>query len=236
MIRLGGFVPEGFNLNEAQDDLAARAAQGAFRLIFAAPPCGTFSVARFFVPRDGRPGPPPLRDRDHPDGLPNLSGAEQVQLDRANAIVDAMLKLLRAGHSSGADFIIENPADRGVRYSVMFLNERHCPLWLLPRVQAFALETKAGSANFPLCAFGAPWQKFTTLLFSPGLMSELSCLSLLRCSHTRHTQYVGGYRSTDGFSSSAAAAYPTDFNSFVAHAIDAQCQVWGCGTRRFRHS
>ena len=41
---------------------------GAYDLVIVAPPCNTFSRAHF---RSG-PGPKPLRDREHPEGFPNL--------------------------------------------------------------------------------------------------------------------------------------------------------------------
>ena len=53
-------------------DLMRRCHSGEYIAVFAAPPCSTFSVARLFPSKDGKPAPIPVRDRDHVTGLPHL--------------------------------------------------------------------------------------------------------------------------------------------------------------------
>ena len=47
------------------------------------------------------------------------------------------------------------------------------------------------TATFPLCHFGADWQKFTTLMFTPG-MQRLRELDGILCSHQTYKQRAGG--------------------------------------------
>ena len=58
-----------------------------------APSCGTCSRAREKrVPQHlidrGAPDPQPLRDEDHPEGLPGLSWLDRLKVNKANAIAD----------------------------------------------------------------------------------------------------------------------------------------------------
>ena len=57
--------------------------------IFLAPPCGSASRARQ-IPLRGRKGgqygPRPLKDDDHPNGLPNLTMQEKQRVSRANKL------------------------------------------------------------------------------------------------------------------------------------------------------
>ena len=106
--------------------LLARVQSGAFCCIFAAPPCSTFSVSRFYEPKDGKPGPQPVRDRKHPDGLPNLSPSLKRELLEANGIVSRTCAILAAGWQSGTQFAVESPIDRGDEaYPRHFLTARH---------------------------------------------------------------------------------------------------------------
>ena len=93
--------------------LLARIRSGQYYAIFAAPPCSTFSVARHFKSKNGRGGGPPvIRTRQHPTGLPNLNPAHTRELKRANEIIARLCILIGAAHENGTEFIIENPSDR----------------------------------------------------------------------------------------------------------------------------
>jgi hypothetical protein len=75
--------------------LLKRIKSGRYFSIFAAPPCSTFSIARHFTSPHGRDGgPPPVRTRAHPNGLPQLSTAQSRELKRANEITVRMCALL----------------------------------------------------------------------------------------------------------------------------------------------
>eukprot|EP00965_Chrysotila_dentata_P000554 18135-Pleurochrysis_carterae.AAC.1 len=102
-------------------------------------------------------------------GLPDVPSQHARELAQANEIVRRTAQLLRAAHSSGAEYILEHPADRGALSSPIFLHKRHAPIWIVPEVQALRADTDASLITFPQCALGAPAQKYTSLLVSPGL-------------------------------------------------------------------
>ena len=80
--------------------------------------------------------------------------------------------------------------------------------------------TDADKCTFAQCMFGAEFQKYTTLAYSKGLSPLLDSLNRLRCTHTTHKGLSGGTRESDGtWTSSRAAAYPPDFNLFLARSI-----------------
>ena len=81
---------------------------------------------------------------------------------------------------------------------------------------------KAASAKistFPMCAFNAPWQKYTSLMYSVGFDEWLDPLDHLPCAHSSHKRLAGGKVGPDGISSSETSAYPTDFNHYLARAV-----------------
>ena len=88
-----------------------------------------------------------------------------------------------------------------------FLHADHGPLWSLPEVQQLAQETSATKVDFSMCNFGAPWQKRTTLMYTPGFESWLAPLRRLECTHTSHESDAGGTQGDDdGWNSRASVA------------------------------
>ena len=200
--------------------LLERVKAGEFLAIIAAPPCSTFSVSRFIQPKDGKSGPTPLRTRDAIEGITGLTVNGQRQLQEANTLVRRTCALIAAGQTVGTQYAIENPSDRGDPLdSDVFLHEQHGPLWLMPAVRALQRVTHGRKSTFPMCAFQSPWQKFTTLLYSPGFDKWLSPLETLRCHHKRHDAMAGGELDGDDWNSARAAAYPPNFNLYLAKCI-----------------
>ena len=178
------------------DGLLRRVQAGEFCAILAAPPCSTFSVSRFFTAAGSHNGgPPPVRDRKHVRGLTDVSPSHRRELNEANSLVSRTASLLLAGWGVGTQFIIENPADRGDRAITRnFMNERHAPLWHMPDLKPLTVASGARLTTFPQCAFGSPYQKQTSLLFSPAFDGWLAALSSLKCVHSSHPKQVGGTR------------------------------------------
>ena len=204
--------------------LQQRIVAGEFNVIFAAPPCSTFSVSRFFDAKgtaDG--GPKPVRSRRHIRGLPVLTAGQQAEVKRANLIVQRTCALLDLAFQSGVDFVLENPADRGNPMLARdFLHADHGPLWLMEEIQTLRQRAHARLVTFPMCAFGAPWQKKTSLLFTAGIESWMVPLGNLACEHSTHRRIAGGTKGDTGaWESAEAAAYPPAFNYYVARAIAA---------------
>jgi hypothetical protein len=82
---------------------------GMFDCIWLGTPCGTFSPLR-----NTPPGPRPLRDVNHIQGLPasELRPAEQKQLKEANILVDRSAEAAETQTGIGKPWGCENP-DRG---------------------------------------------------------------------------------------------------------------------------
>jgi len=203
--------------------LRERIVRGVYAAIIAAPPCSTFSISRFFesaTSSDG--GPPPVRTRTEIEGCRFVPPRHRPELERANDVVGKMCALLHLAHHAGTEFIIENPADRGdLSQPNLFLNAAHGPLWLMPAVCALIKRTSAKKVTFAMCAFGAPWQKATTLLYTAGFDSWLDVLRDRQCTHSTHAKLAGGEKTKAGWNSNEAAAYPPDFNSYLAQAVAA---------------
>ena len=205
------------------DKLLRRVRGGHFFAIFAAPPCSTFSVSRFFETwssRKGR-GPPPVRDRQNPNGLDAVPKAHSRELRLANRLVDRTGALLAAAAEAGTEFILEHPADRGnPKDHALFLHHRHAPLWLHSTMKSLAIRTSARFCTFAQCMFGAEYQKYTTLMYSPGLAASLDSLDRHRCTHESHPKMAGGFTDGDGqWDSRRAAAYPPAFCSLIARRL-----------------
>jgi hypothetical protein len=97
--------------------LLVDAKAGRYHAMHIAFPCSTASVARHFdASTDSHDrGPPKVRDRDHPDGLPEseLDPKHVRELRRANLLLERVVTLAFAARSSPARTRIafENPAD-----------------------------------------------------------------------------------------------------------------------------
>ena len=89
----------------------------------------------------------------------------------------------------------------------------------MPAIQALAKQTSTKLVTFAMCAFGAEWQKETTPMYTAGLDAWFDSLDQRVCEHATHAKVAGGDKTSDGWNSSVAAAYPPDFNSFVAQAF-----------------
>ena len=85
-------------------------------------------------------------------------------------------------------------------------------------VNALAKRASTKLVTFAMCEFGAPWQKATTLMYTAGLSSWLDVLRERQCSHTTHEKVAGGTKTGSSWNSNEAAAYPPDFNSYLAQA------------------
>ncbi len=129
----GGGAQHDLSSDRVYHRLVERAGAGEFLCILAAPPCSTFSVSRHFEATgttDG--GPPIVRTRLHPAGLPeaDLPAAHRAELKLANLLVDRTVGIIRAGAAAGSEFILVQPADRaGEAEPAGFLTADHGSSW-----------------------------------------------------------------------------------------------------------
>ena len=93
------------------------ARRGEVDIFHAGFPCSSFSRARFNRP--GVLGPPPVRSRAHPRGLPGNTPAQQREAELGDKLADASLLMARAVQASArlrgvpAAATPENPDDPG---------------------------------------------------------------------------------------------------------------------------
>ena len=93
--------------------------------VFAAPPCGTCSLARnipIHVPGSKRrSGPQPLRSSSYPDGLPTLTGSQKARVGAANALYAFLTEIALYCVEHGKVICIENPQ------KLLILADLFCP-------------------------------------------------------------------------------------------------------------
>ena len=95
-------------LNDAFfSELLERATSGEFAALVAGPPCSTFSVSRF-INNNGNGntnnednGPPPVRDRQHIEGLPNVDPKHKKELRIANQLVERCFIIANSVYDTG---------------------------------------------------------------------------------------------------------------------------------------
>eukprot|EP00965_Chrysotila_dentata_P166211 5487597-Pleurochrysis_carterae.AAC.1 len=146
------------------NSILAKCTASTYEAVVASPPCSTFSVSRHCSSAsspDG--GPPVLRTRDHPSGLPAVPSAHRPKLDPANKIICHTCLILRTVQASGGSYILEHPADRGCLSSPHYLHAHHAPLWLYPRVADIAKAHSAVSITFSSMRAGRPSSEVLTL-------------------------------------------------------------------------
>ena len=132
----------------------------AARLVFllhCGTPCNTFTAAR---KDDG--GPPPLRSRDAPLGLPGLSWQNQALVFMGNLFLIRTCEACTLVFNLGGNFTIENPL-----LSLM---------WATTMMDQLVHDTRALAVDFDQCAFGAPSKKPTRLLCSAEHFEVLQVL------------------------------------------------------------
>ena len=196
-------------------------------------PCSTFSVTRFFdasSDKGGDRGPPIIRTFTHPDGLPEdqIDPSHIRELRASNKLLDRVVQIAIAARRSPArtTIIVENPADRSPGASIASSPEfaDHGSLF---RTSAFKrLASEAGlshSATFAYCRLGSPYQKYTTLFYTPEAATVLDALNgpEYQCNHPQgsHAKQAGGRGSDGKFVSGEAAAYPDQLCEILARAM-----------------
>ena len=215
--------------------LLAEVRSGAYCAVFLGVPCSTYSVAR--IPSDGFPddGPPQVRDRDFPLGLPGLEDGWRREVRAANDVTSRSMAIASAAVAANAAVIIENPVSRGVgspwyepRYA------RHASLWDMPCVARWREACGALQVDCAQCAFGGEYMKLTTFLYSSDLHVAMSAMEAAVCSHQgeAHAAVAHGVDSDGRFVSARAAAYPAALNRALARALAfPHCPCFPVGTQ-----
>ena len=198
--------------------------------IIATPPCSTYSRARNHY--DKKPGPRPIRSREHPRGFQWLSQKDRIKADEGILLAECTWELFALAASVGASYLGEFPEDLGATK-----NGISASIWQMQQFQDILV--MPGSKAFALlqCEFGASTPKPTRFV------TDLNCCEgniymgvpqfdstwhykgplPLRCTHDgNHSQLIG----TDDqgqWKTAPAAHYPGALCLFIARAI---AQTW----------
>ena len=209
--------------------LLRRAEAGDWRLAFIGTPCSTYSVARF---RDGEGDARPLRRRSCGGRVDGMTFAEGCKADEADLLVRRGIAIARAIVANDGDVIFENPVDRGDRALSDSLQPRcplrhrvfqeadHFPLWCEPEMQQYGDESSSRMLHFPMCAFGSPYQKWTSLMCTPRAAALLGPgTGCKRCDHALHEAVAAGYGPDGEPLGPPAGKYPEQLHLFWAAAL-----------------
>ena len=182
-------------------------------------PCSTWSAAR--MADNG--GPEPLRNRNHPFGIPDANGVIPRHVEKANSIATNAIKICKAAAKRGAHVIIENPVSRGKGSQFAIRGrELHSSLWDFPPMMEFAESHGMQVTVFDQCRVGASTQKTTQLLCSPSVHTYVNeTLGPLICNHgpKEHAQLIGNAGSDGKFKTKAAEQFPSELNRTLAKAM-----------------
>eukprot|EP00435_Cladocopium_sp_Y103_P056820 s1791_g19.t1 len=160
---------------------------GLFDCIWLGTPCGTFSPLR-----NTPPGPKPLRDVQHIQGLPSsqLRPSEQKQLKEANILVDRSAVAAERQTELGKPWGWENP-DHG---------EEKVSMWKMPKVKRLRERADTAEANFDQCRMDLATTKPTKFL---TYKMDFSDIDGMRCNHEKQkfkradgSEYLAAHEST----------------------------------------
>ena len=161
-----------------------------------APPCGTCSRAREISLKNGKTGPPPLRDEVHPLGLPHLEAKFPQEVPRVQA-ANRLYQLI----ASAATVLLE----KNITWTIE--NPRGSLLWYVPGIRALCEHPATSFVHFQHCAYGGDRPKWTGWLsFPPGSMDTLRAVCPGESPDHQHAAW--GCTSNHGFATSLETVYP----------------------------
>ena len=186
-------------LDEVVGQLREEAIYGLYDGMHTGPPCSTWSAVRW---RPG--GPPPLRSRDYPWGLPDLSHGLIKTVALHNILMKNSCSVLETMAEKGATVTMEHPEDRK---RVPFAS-----IWATSFFLRLARRAGILLRSFPQCAFGAPSKKMTTIAYA-GVNADRF---LVQCTHQSHSEILFGLDEQGNFRTRKAQTYPPQMNEALA--------------------
>ena len=176
--------------------------------VFAAPPCGTCSLARSIILRDslGRrlPGPVPLRSESKPNGLPFLKSTDRARVSSANRLYDFLSRLVEELVQKGVPIVIENP--------------RSSLYWLTTFFQR--IKHHFSFTAHQACAYGSKRPKWTALAHTHPRFAMINrCCPGVSKTHVHEEWGFKWNGKHKVFATSEEAAYPMDLAAEIAIAF-----------------
>lgn len=166
---------------------------GCFLGVGAAPECGSFS----------RAVTPAVRDRDWPEGRPDISAAMREKVERGNRHASFVLDVVELAIQLLMGYWVENPDGSF--------------LWLQPRWIASGLALMEASYRFDMCRFSALWRKRTRLATN----TQLAGIRQLCLGGHEHIRLRGRSLHHKLNWTRVAQVYPKKLCSVVADALAA---------------
>lgn len=139
-----------------QQRLLAAIKKQRYNALLASPPCNTFSRAR----HSAQPGPRPLRDINHPYGVPGLTAREKAAVRQGTVLAKFAIAAVHAQLASSATAmaLLEHPEDLGTA-----ARGRPASIWQWPEARALTNEPNAASIAIHQSSFGTACPKPTRL-------------------------------------------------------------------------
>ena len=184
--------------------------QGAVAGLLLAPPCETWSEARFIEPR--APGDPrPIRDADHPLGIPGCTMKEMEQLDVANLLLFVAFRLLFHAALCRVAAILEHPKEPK--------KMSRAAIWRLPWMKRLQQAQLLKQCLIWQAHFGSPSAK-PTHLGIVHLPKYQQIMARHRCRVDWTTlQNLGGRDHSGGWKTAIAKEYPPRLNLAFADLL-----------------
>ena len=177
---------------------------GEYTFIALGTPCSTYSVLRS----------PRLRSKGDPTGAATAPEEWQQTLSEHNRLAEFSAQVIEAAEESNTPWLLENPADVGVPGSVCYWEEKSdcASLFDMPCIAAALDKAQALPRTFAMCAFGAPYRKWTTIFFGGALRKISEPLAYRGCPHglDKHPQRLDGHDSAGNSLATKASAYPPE--------------------------
>ena len=173
--------------------------------IFAAPPCGTCSLARNIKIRGPKgvlvSGPIPLRSPKFPEGFPNLTGTILKRVLAANKLYGFLAKVVEKANQRNLIVVIENPRSSLFWLTKFFQRVKH--LFSFVAHQA--------------CAYGSERPKWTALAVNREAFHHLNqtCPGVSE----EHHHKPWGLVSPERFATAEETAYPPKLAKAMADAF-----------------
>ena len=179
-------------------------------------PCATYSPLH----------DPQLRTVLEPRGMFYMPIEWHAHVSHANDLWDTSALLAREQYDAGGEFIIEHPQRRYLRgkrayWGAVAARGVSTP-GDMPSILALERDTGAVRIDLSQCAWGSPFQKFTTLLCSPRIAAKLAHMSLRRCAlcdaYEAHKERAVGVFPDGSPRAAASATYPSEMCCEMARA------------------
>ena len=202
---------------EVVDDLVERGMQGRIEQVHSGAPCSTWSAAHF-----APGGPPPLRTREHPWGIPGLPVRDRFHVESHSRLLRGSWEVLKGVATGGGSALNEHPSDRGRPPYPSAYNT----------AMARGVERRCGFVRglFSQCMIGARSRKDTTMSGNLKGMNRFN--EIPRCSHTIHETLIG-LDAEGKFKTRQAQAYPPGMCEVMAQLFIEDFAARSCDPAAF---